>query len=64
MKRGSGFTLARLGWVWLIFGGLVLFGTVSLVNHGTMTLPRGIEISAFLLLGGAIMVGIGNYTRQ
>jgi hypothetical protein len=64
MKRGRGFTLAWLGWGLLILGGLGLFGTVSLGKHGTAALSRGIDISVFLIIGGAILVGIGNYARQ
>lgn len=64
MKRGRGFTLARLGWMWLIFGGLGLFGALGFGNHGILTLPRGIDISVFLIIGGAILVGVGIYARQ
>jgi hypothetical protein len=63
MKRGRGFTLARLGWgvnfFWLGF-----FGTLSLRNHEIETLSRGIDISVFLIIGGDILVGVGNYARQ
>lgn len=64
MKRGRGFTPAWLGWAWLIFGVLGLFGTLSLGNHGILPFSRGIEVCIFFIIGGVILVGVGIYARR
>jgi hypothetical protein len=64
MKRERGFTPAWLGWAWLIFGVLGLFGTLSLGNHGIFPFSRGIEVCIFFIIGGVILVGVGNYARR
>ena len=64
MKRRRVSTLGWTGLGLLILGGLGLFLTVGLGKHGTVTLSRGIDLSIFLMIGGAILVGVGNYARK
>jgi hypothetical protein len=64
MKRGRSFILGWIGLGLLILGGLGLFVTVGMGKQGTFTLSRGIDISIFLIIGGAILVGVGNLARQ
>ena len=64
MKRGRVSTLGWIGLGLLILGGLGLFVTVGLGRHGAVTLSRGIDLSIFLMIGGAILVGVGNFVRQ